>query len=229
MNLVDWEQTGIARVVSEIRRLAREAGTDIHHCELIGLAPTGALLEVCRRCAGAARLLAGPGPGAAPGQGPNDASIARMIAARRHRGRSRPRPSPPASCAVPDGAALPPVGHRAPVASGAWRLRHQRGHAAGAGGARRRRCGSPRRCARTSARRRMPAEVSVRRPGFLNLRLDPAWVAGQVDRHPRRPAPSFGRVPVDRAASDQRRVRQRQPDRAADGRATRAARSSATC
>ncbi|HEX6655112.1 MAG TPA: glutamate formimidoyltransferase [Candidatus Limnocylindria bacterium] len=46
MNLVDWEQTGIARVVNEIRRLAREAGTDIHHCELIGLAPTGALLEV---------------------------------------------------------------------------------------------------------------------------------------------------------------------------------------
>jgi glutamate formiminotransferase len=46
MNLVDWEQTGIARVVNEIRRLAREAGTDIHHCELIGLAPTGALLDV---------------------------------------------------------------------------------------------------------------------------------------------------------------------------------------
>jgi glutamate formiminotransferase len=46
MNLVDWERTGIARVVGEIRRLAREAGTDIDHCELIGLAPTGALLEV---------------------------------------------------------------------------------------------------------------------------------------------------------------------------------------
>jgi glutamate formiminotransferase len=46
MNLVDWERTGISRVVREIRKLAREAGTDIHDCELIGLAPTGALLEV---------------------------------------------------------------------------------------------------------------------------------------------------------------------------------------
>lgn len=46
MNLVDWERTGIAAVVGEVRRLAREAGTDIDHCELIGLAPTGALLEV---------------------------------------------------------------------------------------------------------------------------------------------------------------------------------------
>jgi glutamate formiminotransferase / 5-formyltetrahydrofolate cyclo-ligase len=45
-NLVDWERTGIADVVREVRRLAREAGTDIDHCELIGLAPTGALLEV---------------------------------------------------------------------------------------------------------------------------------------------------------------------------------------
>jgi glutamate formiminotransferase / 5-formyltetrahydrofolate cyclo-ligase len=45
-NLVDWERTGIAAVVNEVRRLAREAGTDIDHCELIGLAPTGALLEV---------------------------------------------------------------------------------------------------------------------------------------------------------------------------------------
>jgi glutamate formiminotransferase len=46
MNLVDWERTGIVRVVHEIRRLARQAGPDIDHCELIGLAPTGALLEV---------------------------------------------------------------------------------------------------------------------------------------------------------------------------------------
>jgi glutamate formiminotransferase len=46
MNLVDWQRTGIVAVVREIRRLAREAGTDIDHCELIGLAPTGALLEV---------------------------------------------------------------------------------------------------------------------------------------------------------------------------------------
>jgi glutamate formiminotransferase len=45
-NLVDWERTGMADVVREVRRLAREAGTDIDHCELIGLAPTGALLEV---------------------------------------------------------------------------------------------------------------------------------------------------------------------------------------
>ncbi|MCA1572593.1 MAG: glutamate formimidoyltransferase [Chloroflexi bacterium] len=45
-NLVDWERTGIAAVVNEVRRLAQEAGTDIDHCELIGLAPTGALLEV---------------------------------------------------------------------------------------------------------------------------------------------------------------------------------------
>jgi glutamate formiminotransferase / 5-formyltetrahydrofolate cyclo-ligase len=46
MNLVDWERTGIVAVVREVRRLAHEAGTDIDHCELIGLAPTGALLEV---------------------------------------------------------------------------------------------------------------------------------------------------------------------------------------
>jgi glutamate formiminotransferase len=46
MNLVDWERTGIARVVREIRRLAGDAGVNIDHCELIGLAPTDALLEV---------------------------------------------------------------------------------------------------------------------------------------------------------------------------------------
>ncbi|HLE59204.1 MAG TPA: glutamate formiminotransferase, partial [Candidatus Limnocylindria bacterium] len=46
MNLLDWQTTGIVAVVGEIRRLAREGGTDIDHCELIGLAPTGALLEV---------------------------------------------------------------------------------------------------------------------------------------------------------------------------------------
>ena len=45
-NLVDWERTGIVDVVREVRRLARDAGTDIDHCELIGLAPTAALLEV---------------------------------------------------------------------------------------------------------------------------------------------------------------------------------------
>lgn len=46
MNLADWEQTGIPTVVREVRRLARQAGTDIDHAELIGLAPTAALLEV---------------------------------------------------------------------------------------------------------------------------------------------------------------------------------------
>jgi glutamate formiminotransferase / 5-formyltetrahydrofolate cyclo-ligase len=46
MNLVDWERTGIAAVVNEVRHLARQAGTDIDHCELIGLAPAGALLDV---------------------------------------------------------------------------------------------------------------------------------------------------------------------------------------
>lgn len=46
LNLVDWERTGIAAAVNEIRRLAQAEGTDIDHCELIGLAPTGALLEV---------------------------------------------------------------------------------------------------------------------------------------------------------------------------------------
>ena len=46
MNLADWEQTGIPTVVGEVRRLARQAGTDIDHAELIGLAPTAALLEV---------------------------------------------------------------------------------------------------------------------------------------------------------------------------------------
>jgi glutamate formiminotransferase len=46
MNLVDWERTGIPTVVNAIRVLAREAGTDIAHCELIGLAPAGALLEI---------------------------------------------------------------------------------------------------------------------------------------------------------------------------------------
>jgi len=56
MNLVDWERTGIARVVHEIRRLAREAGTDIDHCELIGLAPTGALLEVAADALGLRRF-----------------------------------------------------------------------------------------------------------------------------------------------------------------------------
>ena len=54
MNLVDWQRTGITAVVREIRRLARAAGTDIDHCELIGLAPTGALLEVAADALGLA-------------------------------------------------------------------------------------------------------------------------------------------------------------------------------
>lgn len=52
MNLVDWERTGIPRVVREIQRMARENGTDIDHCELIGLAPTAALLEVASETLG---------------------------------------------------------------------------------------------------------------------------------------------------------------------------------
>jgi len=46
MNLVDPERTGIPDVMREIRRMAREAGTQVDHCELIGLAPTAALLAV---------------------------------------------------------------------------------------------------------------------------------------------------------------------------------------
>ncbi len=72
MNLVDWQRTGISRVVREIRTLAREAGTDIHHCELIGLAPTGALLEVVRRCAGPARASHRTRPWSCASRGSDD-------------------------------------------------------------------------------------------------------------------------------------------------------------
>ena len=58
MNLVDWQRTGITAVVREVRRLAREAGTDIDHCELIGLAPTAALLEVAADALGLADFTA---------------------------------------------------------------------------------------------------------------------------------------------------------------------------
>jgi len=52
MNLVDWERTGIAQAVHEVRRLARAAGTDIDHCELIGLAPAAALLDAAAESLG---------------------------------------------------------------------------------------------------------------------------------------------------------------------------------
>ena len=114
---------------------------------------------------------------------------------------------------------------RAPGAPRARGLRHQRGHAAGARGAR-----------GTDADRRGAGthlgtppgirEVSVAPPGFINLRLDPAWVAGSVAAI-REGGPVRARA-RGRAASDQRRVRQRQPDRAAD-RGNAAARSWATC
>lgn len=55
-NLVDWERTGIAVVVREVRRLAAEAGTEVDRCELIGLAPAAALLEVDGEALGTADL-----------------------------------------------------------------------------------------------------------------------------------------------------------------------------
>jgi glutamate formiminotransferase len=48
MNLLDWERTGIPAVLAEIERRAEEAGTAVDHCELIGLAPAAALLDVAR-------------------------------------------------------------------------------------------------------------------------------------------------------------------------------------
>lgn len=42
-NLVDWRKTGIEALVTEVRRLARAAGTDIEACELIGLVPADAI------------------------------------------------------------------------------------------------------------------------------------------------------------------------------------------
>jgi len=46
MNLLDYQTTGISTVVAEVERLAREEGVAIDHCELVGLAPTDALLSV---------------------------------------------------------------------------------------------------------------------------------------------------------------------------------------
>jgi len=45
-NLVDWRRTGIPAVVAEVRRRARLVGIDVERCELIGLAPAAALVEV---------------------------------------------------------------------------------------------------------------------------------------------------------------------------------------
>jgi glutamate formiminotransferase/formiminotetrahydrofolate cyclodeaminase len=45
MNLTDFRQTPVARVVEMIRREAATLGTSIHHSELVGLLPQQALIE----------------------------------------------------------------------------------------------------------------------------------------------------------------------------------------
>ena len=45
MNLTNFRQTSVRRVVEEIRNEARALGTEIHHCELIGLIPQEALID----------------------------------------------------------------------------------------------------------------------------------------------------------------------------------------
>ena len=45
MNLTNFRQTSVRRVVEEIRSEARNLGTDIHHSELIGLIPQEALID----------------------------------------------------------------------------------------------------------------------------------------------------------------------------------------
>ena len=45
MNLTDYHQTSVWRVVEEIRSEARQYGTEVHHCELIGIIPQEALIE----------------------------------------------------------------------------------------------------------------------------------------------------------------------------------------
>ncbi|MDW8278008.1 MAG: glutamate formimidoyltransferase [Anaerolineales bacterium] len=45
MNLTDYRQTPIARVVETIRREAARYGVGIHHCELVGLIPQEALID----------------------------------------------------------------------------------------------------------------------------------------------------------------------------------------
>ncbi len=45
MNLTDFRQTPIARVVEMVRREAERYGVDIHHSEIVGLVPQEALLD----------------------------------------------------------------------------------------------------------------------------------------------------------------------------------------
>lgn len=45
MNMTNFRETPIARVVETIRREAARYGVGIHHCELVGLAPQEALVE----------------------------------------------------------------------------------------------------------------------------------------------------------------------------------------
>ena len=45
MNLTNFRQTSVSRVVEAIRNEAREYGTEIHHSELIGLIPQEALID----------------------------------------------------------------------------------------------------------------------------------------------------------------------------------------
>ena len=106
MNLVDWEQTGIGRVVDEIRHLARKSGVDIDHCELIGLAPAGALLEVAAEIPGAAQLQRRPGARAATGAGPMSSVRDALRAAVES---ARDRAEAAGDLRRPDGAAWPPV------------------------------------------------------------------------------------------------------------------------
>ncbi len=45
MNLTNYRETPLARVVETIRREAERYGTGIHHCELVGLIPEEALID----------------------------------------------------------------------------------------------------------------------------------------------------------------------------------------
>lgn len=48
MNLTDFAQTPLPRVVELVRREAARYGTAIHHCELIGMIPQMALIDAAR-------------------------------------------------------------------------------------------------------------------------------------------------------------------------------------